>query len=172
MPFQNEHQPMHMIDTAWRNIGPANYKGSGTTVSNRNNDPLLCFLIFFFLNVKFWQTSSQEHKNLLPVPGHRWRQRILLRSSHTPAPRLTSRSQQYWVPSRRVTLHWAVLLFLGAFREAFSAFSSLVCTSFVSLFAASSITSASCVSFTFSPSLSCLPSSTGCWGGKKKLSSW
>ena len=133
---------------------------------------LFCVFFFFFLNAKFWQTSSQEHKNLFPVPGHRWRQRILLRSSHTPAPRLTSRSQQYWVPSRRVTVHWAVLLVLGAFREAFSAFSSLVCTSFVSLFAASSITSASCVSFTFSPSLSCLPSSTGCWGGKKKLSSW
>lgn len=40
---------IHMINTA-QNIGPAYLKGSRTTVSNRNDDPLLCFLclLFFF----------------------------------------------------------------------------------------------------------------------------
>ena len=63
MPFQNGHQPIHMINTAWQNIGPAYLKGSGTTVSNRNNDPLLCF------RRRQWHPTPV----LLPGKPHGWR---------------------------------------------------------------------------------------------------
>lgn len=125
------------------------------------------FYIFLglFCNAKLWPSNSQEHKNCA-MPQMRAECTFAciphIKRALPSEPGLTSRSQVYSVPSRRVTLHSTLLVFLVAFWTAFSPFNSLVCTSFVSLFAVSSDLS-SCISFTFSSSLSFLTSSAGWW---------